>query len=433
MNCRYKQSLYNYVVDYKEGKLLFNGLRGTGLSMSISEWNTLEPLLNETDKFYAAYPSDFQLLKKLGMIVDESLDEVSLVKFMNRQRIYDTRMYQLMVNPTLECCFNCWYCYEDHPVGHMSNETITAVERHIRHKIVKEKIDMLQLSWFGGEPLLYYDNIVSPISRYAMELAIKHNVVFSNSITTNAYCIDCSMVEDMARIGLSHFQITIDGDKSRHDKIRNCKGQPSYDRIISNINNILECLDFAQITLRINYDNNTFTGELDDIVNSFPVRYHHRITFDLQRVWQTFDTINGEGQKRHLDCFIQNAINALYIQIVSKFKNYRCHTERLNFACINYDGGVFKCTARPFCETNRLGILRDDGRILWDMSKLSCIYSFSPMEGSCKECVYLPLCMGPCYQGLKESGYRISCHFKSIDRSPSERIVELYENTLKNN
>ncbi len=50
---------------------------------------------------------------------------------------------------------------------------------------------------------------------------------------------------------------------------------------------------------------------------------------------------------------------------VKGFRN-SCYADKINQMTVNYDGGVYKCTARDFNEKNRLGQLCDDGTVLWD-------------------------------------------------------------------
>lgn len=111
----------------------------------------------------------------------------------------------------------------------MKAEVIERIKKHILHMVEMEKIPVFHLSWFGGEPLLYFKEVVYSISLYTKHLCKENGISFYNSITTNASKITPEMVDQMNEISLSIFQITIDGDKERHDKIRNEEGNPSFD------------------------------------------------------------------------------------------------------------------------------------------------------------------------------------------------------------
>lgn len=410
-------------------------MSGAGFRMPANEWEEFERQLKNLDQFEQIYPDDFLHLKNLGMIVESQLDEVALIKHLNKIALYDNRDYEIMINPTLECCFKCWYCFEAHPQGHMSTEIVNAIKEHIRHKIKNDKITRLHISWFGGEPLLYYDQVVRPISVFAKQFTEKNQVLFTNSITTNGYLINANMIRDMSRINLYTFQITLDGDRERHNKIRNCNGTPSYDVIISNIKQILENIPHSHVTLRINYDNTTLNGDLHALMDEFPIGVRRRIRVDFQRVWQTVHGGNKDEENMQLDSVIKHAVLAGYRCCstggLHPRQFYNCHIGRIHFACINFDGNVFKCTARTFDEMHKVGTLESTGKIAWDMSKLCLYQGHSPLEDECKECTYLPLCMGPCPQSYIDNNFKVNCYFKKIERSPEKRIIDLYEESLK--
>ena len=111
---------------------------------------------------------------------------------------------------------------------------------------------------------------------------------------------------------------------------------------------------------------------------------------------------------------------------------YSCYANKKHYACINYDGNIFKCTARSFSEINSVGKLQEDGHIVWDEKKLSRLYGYSPLENStCEQCEYLPICMGQCPQNYMESGHTMTCVYKNMERNMKDRIVDLYESSLK--
>lgn len=67
---------------------------------------------------------------------------------------------------------------------------------------------------------------------------------------------------------------------------------------------------------------------------------------------------------------------------------------------------------------------------LWDNSRQ--LYGYLPIEHStCEQCDYLPICMGQCPQSYMESGYTLTCVYKNGERSMKDRIIDLYESSLK--
>jgi len=436
---QYKTSHYNYMIDHKGKKLFFNGVTGAGFCMTKNELENLDPLLNNLEQFQADYPNDFERLRNLGYIIDKERDELEYLKFKNKEEVFLKKDYRIFINPTLECNFHCWYCYETHTKGFMTEETMDKIKNHLRLKIETDKITSLNLSWFGGEPLMYFYEIVYPLSKYAKELCKKNRISFISTITTNGYLLDEKMIEKINKIGLTSFQITLDGHRERHNKIRNDNGAPSYDKIIQNINLLCRNIQNINVTLRINYDNQTLKRQQgEQILNDIEKKNRNKVHIDLQRVWQTTNPNNNQSNES-IASLIAIAKNAGYKRLscsggISAGALYNCYTSKYHYAEINYDGKVYKCTARDYLEPYEMGELKDDGTIIWNEERISKLYGSATFDNpTCIKCAYLPLCWGPCPQKmveLKELGIEGYCVIKNMERSMRERIIDSYESSV---
>lgn len=114
------------------------------------------------------------------------------------------------------------------------------------------------------------------------------------------------MIEKIKKININSFQITLDGDREKHNSIRNNNNQPSYDKIIENINLICTGVKNSHINLRINYDEKTFTREdIFSLLEEFPSEIRNQININTQQVWQSSNKENTE--KDLLPDFISSA------------------------------------------------------------------------------------------------------------------------------
>jgi uncharacterized protein len=338
--------------------------------------------------------------------VPEDTDEIARLRFNNKKAVFSDKFYRLIMNPTTDCVFNCWYCNQhSQDKGRMSEDTIVKIRKHIDYMVNVDKIIGLHLDWFGGEPLMYFNEVIVPISEYGMEVASKNSLPFVNQITTNAYLIDEVMVKKMNDIKLTLFQITIDGDEKRHNKIRNAKGVPSFQRIMQNINMILENLPEVHITLRLNYDDSTLKmSELNKVFSLIPEMYRNKVSPNFQRVWQTVK--KQKGAKNEDIVKLESQITDLGYKVVGttafQIGNcIKCYGDRLYNTVIDYDGKVYKCTARTQRE---VGVLNDNGVITWQPDTLTRLYSKAPFENKkCLACKHLPICLATCVQNANES------------------------------
>ena len=86
-----------------------------------------------------------------------------------------------------------------------------------------------------------------------------------------------------------------------------------------------------------------------------------------------------------------------------------CYADYKSSIIINYNGDIFKCTARSFNHHERIGILENDGNITeTERAKLYNINRFRPQ---CRSCKLLPICV-ICIQKKIENN---TCEIKKED------------------
>lgn len=435
----YNQSFYNYFVNYNNRVILFNGISGAIFSVSKNEFETIiQKSLTDLHDTRVNQPDLFNFLLNHQFIYHNNTNEYESIKLRNTKSVFLNKLYRLVLIPTLNCNFNCWYCYEEHCSDIMSQEIIESIKKHIYNIITKDKIPSILLDWYGGEPLLCFENIIEPIASYCIDLCNKHNVRFSQLITTNGYLTD-KHIEQIKKINLTNFQITLDGTEEKHNKVRNINGEGTFNKIISNIILLCENIDNVHITLRINYDNNTLNGSISEILKLIPEEHRSKITPNLQRVWQTHD--NKKNQRDNVINLRDNWINLKYNKgdssnSFSLFCSHKCYVDRYYHTEINYDGKVFKCTARDFSEEQSAGALENDGTIKWKEGFIEKMYAKPTFENRmCIKCKHLPICAGPCSQKIRETPedeLESICDLNFSEISIEEFIIELYKEKQRN-
>lgn len=203
-----------------------------------------------------------------GMIVDDEVDEYSAL----REKWFAAAQsdnFMLIINPTLQCNFRCWYCYENHE-GHttMNDDTLQRVLKAIDRLIYSHT--NVSIGFFGGEPLLRYDTIVKPIIEHSTEYAGHLNKEITFSFTTNGYLLDDEQAEFFKNHNVQSFQITLDGGKKFHDKVRYSGQRGSYDKIIKNIEILLSQQLPVLLRLNVTKDNIASFGETG-LLNYLPI------------------------------------------------------------------------------------------------------------------------------------------------------------------
>lgn len=366
----------------------------------------------------------FGAMCKLGVIRDVGVENSMYDQLIlrNRMKIFESTSYRLTINPTLNCNFNCWYCYETLNTKKMDKDVVNAIIKFIDNLLKENRFSVFNLDWFGGEPLLGYENIIKPISIAAKELCQRHNVVLESGMTTNGYLLNEDMIPFFKEINMSSFQITLDGKEDVHNTIRFLQnGKKSYDTIVRNIILLAQRLEPENLSLRVNFTKDTFDS-IEEIIDSFPLDVRGRITVLLQQVWQDKDqsniTIDKTEELRSKFEYAGFRVNKELFNL----RGYTCYADCFNQAVVNYDGRVFKCTATDFEKQTEDGILTENGNIEWSPILLPLRLSKATFENEqCRACNYLPVCFGPCSQkamAMTETGeFDKYCYREGIEKT----------------
>ena len=146
---------------------------------------------------------------------------------------------QLVLSITENCNMRCEYCgyydkrYEknDHNISDsMSEHTLKAAIK--KFLTCSREMDVVYISFYGGEPLLKFDLIQTAV-KFVREMHYGQKICFT--ITTNGLLLTPDIVQFFVE---NDFTITIslDGPKYVHDKYRlDANGNGTYTRIINNI------------------------------------------------------------------------------------------------------------------------------------------------------------------------------------------------------
>lgn len=416
-------SKYNVEIEYDNGILLYNSLTDKLLPISYNDYAVIETLMENLQVFQDKYSNLYLDFKNSGFIIPSDFDELAYIKLQNKRRIFINKDYHITINPTLDCNLKCWYCSVDyagtqHDKDRMSDEIVNGLNKHIEDLVVRHNANSILLDWFGGEPLMYFDEVISKVSEFAKKITSEHNVNFRQQITTNATLLNEERIRQMKDSNFTFFQISTDGNEKRNNQIKYyADRRGTYRDVVSNINLLTEIIPNIQIALRINYDKQTLKN-IKDIVSDFSENSKKCIIVDFQRVWQ----IPNDDKLQDLlqtakDVFKIAGLNSrLGVYRALSFKS--CYADNYNHYVINYNGKVFKCTARNYGDDLVIGNLQPSGEIIWNDGLLSKMFEKATFENErCEKCKMLPLCMGPCIQ-------------KNYDaRKNNTALPCLYENT----
>jgi len=376
---------------------------------------------------------ELEFLYQNNIIIDDELQEINLLKLFYRTGCYSNNL-GLTIIPTLDCNFNCTYCYEYHKKINLDDRTTQSIKEFIKNNICN--YNKFEINWFGGEPLLEIDKIIY-IMDYINNLIIKNNVNIKNkfSMVTNGYLLNAKTSEIISSLGIKSIQITLDGPPEIHDKRRVLNnGKATFNQILKNI--VDNTNFFDQIVIRINIDkqNELFITNLLEILkkafNNNPPKNIILFPFFVSAV--------GASCNYGL-CFSENKKSELYNQIIKEFYESGLNFETQNVLslpdfiyCSYYltnnfiidpSGNILKCIRDLYdINNNKIGFIDIDGTMKLNYSKFINKFILEPFDDiECINCIYLPLCMGGC----KASFPLKNCTF--MKEAIKEKIISDYK------
>jgi len=267
------------------------------------------------------------------------------------------KQLELILLITEQCNFRCTYCYEDFKLGKMAPYVIEGVKNVIKKRIAG--LDILSLSFFGGEPLLNKENVLE-LSQWAADICKEHDVKYLCDMTTNGYMLNEIVFEKLIQSGVMSYQITLDGEKQSHNEFRHTlKGEPTFDRIYSNIIMMANTKHNFYCTIRFNIADSNFNSVKSFINNySSPFANDKRFSIHFHPIFGNSEfKLTNEDKLQELKKLAQ--IKGFKNDI--PYKNSSCYASNANSFVIRADGRIQKCTVSLESDINNIGKIQKDG------------------------------------------------------------------------
>jgi len=171
-------------------------------------------------------------------------------------RHFSSNYLNLIILPTEACNFRCTYCYETFENKKMPRPVVTGIKSLIDRR--GEDLDRLDISWFGGEPLLALD-VITEITKHALDVAKTEGFTFSSGMTTNGYFLNQDRFLRCVDHKIVFFQISLDGNPDDHNASRKlASGGGTFDRIWSNLIAMKGTPAEFDVLLRLHYTMENF-------------------------------------------------------------------------------------------------------------------------------------------------------------------------------
>ncbi len=368
-----------------------------------------------------AVEADIEALRRAGLLDAPETDA---------RPVKSHELKALCLHISHDCNLRCRYCFADEGAYHsvrevMSLETAKAAVDFLMRESGSRKV--LEIDFFGGEPLMNFDVLKETVA-YGKQEAAKRGKKILFTTTTNGLLLDDDAIaflnEEMENVVLS-----LDGRKEVHDAVRKTvNGKGSFDAVIAHIKKFVRArgdkhyyvrgtftaknLDFAKDVLFLadsGFDSISLEPVVTDLAD-LAIREEHlpRIEAEYEALADEYIRREAEGkgflffhfsidleggpclQKRVSACGAGNE----YLSVVPNGDLYPCH-QFANDAPFRM-GSVFEGTIDP---------------VLREKFATSCLFT----RKGCEDCFAKFLCSGGCsannyhFMGDIDTPYPISC------------------------
>jgi len=387
------KSKFNFIYERDDGTIvIYNTYSKALVTLDKSEFAQYEALQ------FDDLGIEEELLEN-GILLEDNFDEVGFLKYCHHLTQFSQSSLHLVLALTMDCNFACPYCYENRRKGKMSGEVQDAIISFIEEK-VRNGIRSLDITWYGGEPLLCPD-IISSLGNRIRQATERSNCELHMYMVTNGYLLNPELVEMIDLVGVTKVQITIDGLAEHHNARRHLKnGQGTFDRIIENLRLFEEYP--VRVDIRMNVDNENcedYVG-LQKIIESLgnpnivlypsPVEDINPDTVNEVSDFMTFD------QFESFVCGVSKEIEVSSAATTVLDDRYcYCQAETENSYVIDELGNCYKCWDQAGrTETSCFNVLDVGDKNYPNILKFLGRDPFN--DEKCGQCTFLPICFGGC-------------------------------------
>ncbi len=300
--------------------------------------------------------------------------------------------------PTESCNFRCVYCYETHEILKMSTETVSAIKEYISKLCKENQFKRVAVLWFGGEPTLCAE-IIEDIGEHIKAIVDKKKIEFVSSMTTNAYLLTKEMFEKFLSLGITFFQITLDGFEHNSRRML-CDGKTTLEQIMANLRSIksLEPEKNFNIMLRRNLLACDTTFEWYDYLNK-EFGDDKRFTYSVIPVERNgsekdeeLDIIEQDSDlvQRHM-AYLAEKNMGITLQLEPEILGGVCFAGYRHGYLFRANGDVGKCTIELYNPLNYVGKV-ENGTVIIDEEKMNR-WNVDYFDEKCSSCEKALLCM----------------------------------------
>jgi len=326
----------------------------------------------------------------------------------NKSKSFDTIFLTIFFSS--DCNLNCQYCYIHGAYSKPNKIVKTTTNNFLLKNEIKKIIGfnpkIVEINFFGGEPLLHKDSIFE-IIEYTKKESLNNNVKSIVNITTNGTYLTPGLLNEFKKLNVN-ILLSLDSPPKNHNQFRALNNRKYYfEKILKNIQGFE---NYISTVTTITHKTPSFQNALKILIElgfkevGFNIVYTRDASLCITK--EDVERFSNELYK-HNNWFIKNAdkifnIKRIKNQITNrKIKSSPC-SSGINSYAITPNGEKYfchSCVGNPEYElTNQINNI-DDIRQTQITNKANL--------KNCYKCWAFHLCGGECWLIQKEYSQRI--------------------------
>lgn len=339
--------------------------------------------------------SDIQELIENGFIVEQGTNEYETILINSKITRYAGNVLGLTIAPTMNCNMRCDYCFEQKEKIYMSREIMDGLISFVEKKVQDELITEINVTWYGGEPLLATD-VILYLSEKLLAICDKNKISYEASIVSNGLKLNRDVATKLVEeCKVTEAQITLDGTEEIHNSRRvTIDKSNGFKNIISNI---VEIVDLLKVKIRVNVDkrNKDNIYELIDILYA-ELGLNKKIAINFARVIGEMESCYSVEEFCEIEFqFLKYLCEKNYIDFEKhEFQNMSvgCASIGTNYYVIDPLGYLYTCWNNVGIKALNIGHVLQGEQYNNNYNQ----WLLLEYDEKCKACIYLPICQGGC-------------------------------------
>jgi uncharacterized protein len=350
-------------------------------------------------------------LQRLEAVVPADEDELGVVLGRLREGSADPGQRGFTIMPTNYCNMACSYCGQEHVKSTVDRQRQDRLARRVEAAFAAEATRGVNVTWFGGEPLLAL-RVIRELSARFVAAATATGKGYSAHMATNGSLLTVPtlrLLKDECRI--EGIEVTLDGPEEVHDRRRlKRNGTGSFRHIVTVLGRALAEGTAPQISLRVNIDAEN-TERVEELIRELAacglaspgVELHpipvHSWGNDVSKVeLSATDYAQREAEWLRL----AQSLGFAFFTLPTALKRTTCRATSVHGEIVDLEDRIYACSEHPLVPGPReTGVVASVSTLDIGAPRPRGAYDdwYDEIEGGaqqCARCPLLPVCGGAC-------------------------------------